>query len=259
MENDLIICSIANYDIDKISVYVKSLNNTTYSGDKIMLCSNIDTQTIIFLKQYGWECYNIDYDNSQHPHMKRLIYMWHFLSLDNRSWRYIITTDVRDIYWQINPSEWLTKNLKKPILCASENVLYKNEPWGIKNIHEGYGEFLWSWISEKEIGNVGVIAGEYIYVRDLLLLNYMVSQSGDTQHFTDQSSFNIVIHNELIKDKIDINNSFALQVGTLDNDTNDIQYSLGDNITTMLNEPFVLIHQYDRNELLHKHVMNKMQ
>ena len=53
---------------------------------------------------------------------------------------------------------------------------------------------------------------------DLLLLNYLVSQSGDTQHFTDQSSFNFIIHNNLVKNSIKITgleSNWALQIGTL--------------------------------------------
>jgi hypothetical protein len=130
-------------------------------------------------------------------------------------------------------------------------VTYENEAWGYKNIHEGYGPMFWEWIKPNTIGNVGVIAGKHKSIKDLLMLNWLVSQSGDTRHFTDQSSFNFIISNNLVKDKIDINSDFALQVGTTTkNLKTDNEMIMNDKV------PFVLVHQYDRipewNEIITK-------
>ena len=62
-------------------------------------------ETIDYLTEKGWECYGAELEG--HPHMKRLIDMWWFLQNDEREWNHIITTDVRDIVWQTNPSKWL--------------------------------------------------------------------------------------------------------------------------------------------------------
>jgi len=247
MKKDLIISAIANYFPEKIKIYVESLNNSGFDGDKIMICYNIPKETIEYLSKMGWECYGAELHG--HPHMKRLIDMWWFLQNDSRKWRYIITTDVRDIVWQINPSDWLHKNLSKELLCASECVTYENEAWGHKNIHEGYGPMFWEWIKPNTIGNVGVIAGYYQSVKELLMLNWLVSQAGDTTHFTDQSSFNLIIQNTLVKDKIDINSDFALQVGTTSK-----EFIIKDNLVMNDIQPYVLVHQYDRNEKLKKFI-----
>jgi hypothetical protein len=245
---DLVISAIANYLPEKIKIYVESLNDCGYDGDKVMICYNIPKETIDYLTEKGWECYGAELQG--HPHMKRLIDMWWFLQNDEREWRNIITTDVRDIVWQTNPSIWL--NSKNKIICASECVTYKNEPWGYKNIHEGYGPIFWDWIKENTIGNVGVIAGKYKLVKELLMLNWLVSQAGDVKHFTDQSSFNFVIHNELIKDKIDVNPDFGLQVGTTT-----AEFKIENNLVMNGDVPFVLVHQYDRNPELNTLITNR--
>jgi hypothetical protein len=245
---DLVISAIANYLPEKIKIYVESLNDCGYDGDKVMICYNIPKETIDYLTEKGWECYGAELQG--HPHMKRLIDMWWFLQNDEREWRNIITTDVRDIVWQTNPSIWL--NSKNKIICASECVTYKNEPWGYKNIHEGYGPIFWDWIKENTIGNVGVIAGKYKLVKELLMLNWLVSQAGDVRHFTDQSSFNFVIHNELIKDKIDVNPDFGLQVGTTT-----AEFKIENDLVMNGDIPFVLVHQYDRNPELNTLITNK--
>jgi hypothetical protein len=84
------------------------------------------------------------------------------------------------------------------------------------------------------------------------MLNWLVSQSGDIRHFTDQSSFNFIIHNELIKDKIDINSDFGLQVGTTT-----IDFKIENDIIMNGEIPYVLVHQYDRNPQLNNLITNK--
>ena len=238
---DLVISAVANYTPDKIRLYVESLNRSGFEGDKVMICYNLPEETFSYLKNNGWECYRGELVG--HPHMKRLIDIWWFLENDSRKWNHIITTDVRDVVFQSNPSEWLSNNLTKEILIASECVDYQNESWGQKNIHEGYGGIFWDWIKDKIIGNVGIMAGKYGSIKNLIMLNWLVSQAGDTQHFTDQSSLNLIIHNSLIKDKIDLNSNFCLQVGTLNKEYNLTEYCL--------------IHQYDRNPSINQYVVNQ--
>lgn len=254
---DLVISAIANYLPEKIKIYVESLNLSGFGGDKVMICYNLPPETIEYLTSKGWECYGAELQG--HPHMKRLIDMWWFLQNDEREWEHIITTDVRDIVWQLNPTEWLSKNLKSEIIVASECIKNEDEPWAHKNIHEGYGPIFWDWVKSNTIGNVGVIAGKGKYVKDLLMLNWLVSQAGDTRHFTDQSSLNLIINNGLINDKIKVNSDFALQVDTLTKDARfeKKDYSIENEIVMNGETPYVLVHQYDRNEELNNLITNK--
>lgn len=256
---DLVISAIANYLPEKIKIYVESLNNSGFYGDKIMICYNIPNETIEYLTTKGWECYGAELIG--HPHMKRLIDMWWFLQNDERNWNHIITTDVRDIVWQLNPSNWLSDNLKTEIIVASECIKNEDEPWAHKNIHEGFGPMFWNSIKQNTVANVGVIAGKYQSVKDLLQLVWMVSQSGDTRHFTDQSALNLIVNNSLLKDKIEVNSDFAMQVDTLKSDKRFEKQKLslkdGFVINTKDETPYVLVHQYDRIEELNNLIENK--
>ena len=254
---DLVISAIANYLPEKIKIYVESLNDSGFDGDKIMICYNLPNETIEYLTTNGWECYGAELQG--HPHMKRLIDMWWFLQNDEREWNRIITTDVRDIVWQTNPSDWLSANLKSEIIVASECIKNQDEPWAHKNIHEGYGPIFWDLIKENVVANVGVIAGKYQSVKDLLQLVWLVSQAGDTRHFTDQSALNLIINNSLLSNKIELNSDFALQVDTLTKDTRFEKktYSIENEIVMNGEIPYVLVHQYDRNEELKYLIENK--
>ncbi len=254
---DLVISAIANYLPEKIKIYVESLNHCGFNGDKVMICYNLPKETVDYLTAMGWECYGAELQG--HPHMKRLIDMWWFLQNDEREWNHIITTDVRDIVWQLNPTEWLSQNLKSEIIVASECIKNEDEPWAHKNIHEGYGPIFWEWVKPHTIGNVGVIAGKGKSVKDLLMINWLVSQAGDVRHFTDQSSLNLIINNSLIKDKIEVNSDFALQVDTLTKDARFEKktYSIQNGMVMNDNTAYVLVHQYDRNEELNNLIENK--
>jgi hypothetical protein len=254
---DLVISAIANYMPEKIKIYVESLNDSGFDGDKIMICYNLPNETIDYLSSKGWECLGAELIG--HPHMKRLIDMWYFLETTNRQWNHIITTDVRDIVWQRNPSNWLSSNLKTEIIVASECIKNEDEPWAHKNIHEGLGPIFWDSIKQNIVANVGVIAGKHQSVKDLLQLVWMVSQSGDTRHFTDQSALNLIVNNVLLKDKIEINSDFALQVDTLRKDARFEKrtYSIQNEIVMNGNTEYVLVHQYDRNEELKQLIENK--
>ncbi len=254
---DLVISAIANYLPEKIKIYVESLNDSGFEGDKIMICYNLPQETIEYLSSKGWECYGAELQG--HPHMKRLIDMWWFLQNDEREWNRIITTDVRDIVWQTNPSNWLSDNLNSEIIVASECIKNEDEPWAHKNIHEGYGPIFWDLIKENVVANVGVIAGKYQSVKDLLQLVWLVSQAGDTRHFTDQSALNLIINNSLLSNKIELNSDFALQVDTLTKDTRFEKktYSIKNEIVMNGEVPYVLVHQYDRNQELKYLIENK--
>lgn len=254
---DLVISAIANYLPEKIKIYVESLNDSGFTGDKIMMCYNLPQETIEYLTSKGWECYGAELIG--HPHMKRLIDMWYFLQTTDRKWNNIITTDVRDIVWQTNPSIWLSNNLKTNIIVASECIKNEDEPWAHKNIHEGFGPIFWDLIKENTVANVGVIAGKHQYVKDLLQLVWLVSQAGDTRHFTDQSALNLIVNNNLLNDKIEINSNFALQVDTLtkNNRFEKKTYSIKNGIVMNDETPYVLVHQYDRNEELNNLIESK--
>ena len=256
-KKDLIISACANYTSDKIEQYVNSIDQSTFEGDKIMICYNLPQQTIDFLNKNQWKC--VESQLQGHPHMKRLIDTWYVLEQNpfNEVYRYVITTDVRDVVFQSNISSWLDNffytgmewNNGIEVIIASEGLTYNEEPWGKKNIHEGYGETYWEWIKDKEIGNVGIILGKAEGVKNLLQLNYLVSQAGNTQHFTDQSSLNLVIHNSLIKDKIKISKDVCLQVGTRGVKDFEIENGV---VWNGFKEPFPIVHQYDRDDTLNK-------
>ena len=240
---NLLIGAMANYTTEHIKEYLQSTGNLPTNVDKIMLGYNIDKNTINVLKENGWQVYEGVLNG--HIHTQRFRDFWYILQ--NSNYDYILTTDVRDVFFQQDPFSWLQENLceEKEILIASENLTYEEEAWAVKNMAEGYGQLYWDYIKDKEIGNVGVLAGRGEAMIGLFHLIWMVSQSGDTKHFTDQSGCNLIIHNPMVKDKIQIDRNFCLQVGTLKDKEAPNEYW-----------KYPLIHQYDRSKFFTEIVRN---
>lgn len=254
---DLIIGATTKYVKHQLFNYVESIKRCGFTGDKIMVVYDTDDDTIKYLKSEGWEIFKGELEG--HIHMHRLITMYWVLRQLDRDYRYMITTDVRDVVFQHNPSDWLEKNLKKDILVSSENLLYKHCNWGPKNILEGYNELLLDRYENEQTCNVGVLAGKYESMRDLLLLNYLVSQAGNTEHFTDQSSFNFIVHNKIAKSNMQfttLGENWALQIGTLHGWPNPNNDKIIGEQNHELNE-YVILHQYDRVPAIDNHV-NKL-
>lgn len=250
---DLIISASTRYTKKELRNYIESINQSGFTGDKIMVVYDITSETVNWLKENGWEVYQSTLQG--HIHMHRLITIYSILRQLDREYRYMITTDVRDVVFQKNPSEYLETNLTKNILVSTENVTYGNEAWGTKNILEGYGQSYLDIFKDKLSCNVGVLAGKYSYLMDLLLLNYLVSQSGNTEHYTDQSSFNFIIHNNNLKDSVQIEGletNWALQLGTMNNPN-----LIGKQIHSL--DDYVIVHQYDRDKTINETIENRYQ
>ena len=95
-------------------------------------------------------------------HNLRFFHIWQLLSQfekDGRKYDRVITTDVRDVIFQGNPTEWLDEYQEKPIIAPSESVMYKDEGWNMKNFISGLGGVSWEYLGkELLVCNVGTFS-----------------------------------------------------------------------------------------------------
>jgi hypothetical protein len=191
-------------------------------------------------------------------HNVRLFHIWQYLKECQILYRYVINTDSRDIIFQINPSDWLTKNCNKPILVPSEGITYESEPWNKDNLIKNFGIYLYEYfLKYEEACNVGTFACDAKLMPDFCLIMYLMSVG--VGH-CDQPSFNILTRG-ILKDNCQVVNfkdSWALQIGTKINQLSNIS-EIKDGIIYCRNnnEPYCIIHQYDRVEELNKMINKK--
>lgn len=284
---DIVIGSITNYKWDQIKYWVNSLDQSGFDGLKIMLCYNIDYDVAEELSKRNYTVFafkkNDENQMLEYPKenfnicLERFLHIWYFLKniKDKEQYRYIIATDVGDIFFQTNPSEWLEKNLKdKKINVSSEAIQYKNEEWNKQNMYLSFGPLMYEHMQDEIVYNAGTIAGEFNHFLDFCQSIFLTS-SGSPVHVPggggpDQSAMNVILRNKFFSEVTNFAKSedgWAAQLEVMAN-PNKIQ-KLGsfilepllkienNEVLTHKGEKYCIVHQYDVVPELSEYVKRK--
>ena len=269
---DIVVGFITGYSFDKIAPWVNSLDRSGFTGTKAMICYNISYDVAEELTKRGYtvcafkkndEMKRLEYKQDFSIMCERFLHLWYFLKSQKSQYRYIITTDVKDVVFQSNPSEWLENNLgDKKINAACESMYYKDEDWGTHNLLKSFGPVIHQAYNDNLIFNAGVISGEFETMLDVFLNIYMLTQ-GTAQHIEggggpDQAAWNILLGMKTYHDvarKTMSEEGWAAQLGTTGPQIAGkyghllVEKSpiLVDNVVcTSDGKPFSIVHQYDR-------------
>lgn len=295
MAKDLIIGGASNYNWDHLKYWVNSIRKTGFKGDVVLIATNMSGETVKKLNENGVNVYAYGKrtpdggiaktENNIPPHVERFLFIWDYLRKNKDTYRYVVVTDTRDVIFQKDPTEFLkAKLLAHSLVCASEGLLYKNEPWGNKNLLDTFGSMLYDDMRDNMIYNVGTIAGYCEEVRDLLLQIFFQSVNRPIP-IVDQAVFNFLISLHPFKDEVmtTTNSScWAAQLGVtrgaIEAGAGDIGMSVKQDPSLlerylelyqdeqptidgasvkMGNEEFYLVHQWDRIPALKAEVEKK--
>ena len=271
---DLIIGCYTDYNWDKIKFWVNSIEKSGFTGDKAMVVFNSDFATVQQLLNRGFNIFAFNRNDEQQRFfypgnfsvvVQRFYHMWQFLNQlpEGKNYDNVIATDVKDVVFQTNPSEWLTKNMgNKKLLVSSESLKYANEPWGNENMARSF-PMMHSAMMDKTIWNCGVLAGKADVIKDLFL-NIYLSCLGAPQHVPggggpDQAALNILLNLEPYKKitkYVESEAGWACQAGTTVDPSkieNYRPYLLepspkwdGEFATTHTGKRYAVLHQWDR-------------
>ena len=263
---DLIVGCATNYDWSKLKYWVNSINRSGFEGDKVLILMNCDKDTVQKVTDAGFSIIafnkdgqgNLTYQSQLMVHVERFIHIYKLLK-DNL-YRYVITTDVKDVIFQKNPSEWLEQNLSKEerLVFSSESMKYKDEPWGRENLTQCYGQGIYEDFKNNTIFNVGVLAGRGYAMRDLVLQLFLNCINRPIP-IVDQAVFNVMIsrHPYLDSSMYTVSeDGWACQLGTtadpskIDSFKPHLLEPLpkleGDKVVTSTGIEYTIVHQYDR-------------
>lgn len=226
MVKDLIIGGASNYTWDQLKYWINSIKKSGYTGDVVLVGTNYTKETIdkltqegVILSLYGKQDSegNITSNTTAAPHVERFFHLWNFLNTTDERYRFVISTDTRDVIFQTNPSEWLEENcVGASLVASSEGIRYKNEPWNNQNILETFGPYFHNIFKEKIVCNVGVIAGDFDYVKGLLSFIFHLSVNRPIP-IVDQAVYNFIINTPPFDELMLLTNNldgWAIQLGT---------------------------------------------
>ena len=260
---DVVVGFITGYTFDKIKPWVNSLDRCGFTGDKYIVCYDIDNTVMEELSSRNYKVVKADL-NGTNIVLSRFKDLWHlFTNVIQKDYRYLITTDVKDVVFQSNPSEWLEKNINdKKINVACESIHYKNEPWGDNNLRLSFGDIVHKSKRNNLIVNAGTISGEFRTMLDLALNIYFfcgrspeyVSGGGGP----DQAALNVLLSLEPYKSMTNVamsESGYAAQLGTTGPQVYDkfkqhlvepVPIFKDGLVCTSEGIPFSIVHQYDR-------------
>jgi hypothetical protein len=205
---DLVIGAIQNLEYGVIVPWAKSLRDTGYDGDIVILYNLAARQQRANEEGFStkaFEEYRIRTIWYEGPNLDNSNFMWYrFFMIWQHLWSHpdiysnVLITDVSDVKFQTNPTGMLRDVFagKNKIMVSSENFTYENEPWSNRNMRDCYGVFHFNEKLREEIYCAGVIAGKAEYISDLCKILYLVSKGG--QQSTngggpDQAALNIIL------------------------------------------------------------------
>ena len=230
---DLLFGAADNYTWKQIKPWAQSIRDSGFDGDVTLLVYRGDAEDIaaagslldinVFTAHTDMWAKPINHHAQFRDTQSHQMRFWHLVEWLNdteiEQYRYIICTDVRDVIFQKNPSEFLRKRMldfrfSTGILAPSEGIRYCNEPWGADNLQKGFGPYMWERAQNYEIFNVGTIAGSARAIRDLAFTLYTMGE----QRFipNDQSGFNLLVNGYLLNvDRVGHDEGWACQCGTM--------------------------------------------
>jgi hypothetical protein len=205
-------------------------------------------------------------------HVARFLSIYDFLKVHYNRYRYVVTTDVKDVFFQTNPMIWLENNLGScQLVAGSEGMLYKDEPWGNENLMQAYGPYVHELFKNNKIYNVGTIGGDAEYVKDMVF-NIFWNAINRPVQICDQAVYNVLIQTQPFFDATkfaDQKDGWACQAGTTVDPSKIEQFRpfltekepiFEDGIVkTCDGVPFTIVHQYDRVPEWKKFIQEKYQ
>lgn len=232
MHNDLIVGCVTGYEYDQIEPWLSSIKSSGFSGKVAIIAYNMTKETSDKLTENGVSfIFGVKQNEKgdmvyERPGfnicVERFAHQYFFLR-EMSSFDYIISTDVKDVVFQRNPSVWLRENIgaNKNIIVGTENLRYKDEPWGKNNFNLSFGPFLYEVVKNNPIYCAGVIAGRHNAFVDLCLNIFLICRGNpDTISGgggSDQAALNMLLSLDAYKEQtkfLTTKDSFVCHAGT---------------------------------------------
>jgi len=252
MRNLLIGAISGNYGITDVDRWVESsnrfncerilllYNNTNSELSEYLLSKNIDVVVPEFdmygqyTTKFETNTANNDLESSYNlVHNVRFFHIWQILN--DTEYDKVLITDVRDVYFNRDPFEYVPHNL---IIASSEVVKYENEDWNKRHLFVNLGGIGTDVLIDKEVYNVGVFGGCGHYVRNICRDIYLMSIG--KKLVADQTSFNYLIQTTYKDDVMftDLSNNFAVHLDVI------AKGFVPFDMNTL--DRYFIVHQYDR-------------
>lgn len=260
---NLIIGGFTNYGTNQLKPWVISAKEVAGDNDVVLVYGNATDETLDWLVEQNVVIVPMLQVQNVPIHVLRFLSIYEYLNKHWQYYDYVVTTDVKDVYFQTDPFKFL---VDRKLVIASEGLKYKDEPWGNENLYQAYGPYVYEKFKDNEIFNVGTFGGKSEYVKDMV---FHIFTNGINRPIPicDQAVFNVLLNTQPFKDIATKTIQWAAELGTI-MDPSKIEHFKPN---LLCDEPiwedgklkysdglvFPIVHQYDRVPELKKFVQQK--
>jgi hypothetical protein len=258
--SNIIVTTTIGYDFDTIKTFLNSLNSTSFK-DRLII---IDEKIIDFdISNYNfeiiWEIVNKDDVPFKFIHNCNYRVFFYRKILDKYpDFDYIIFSDTRDVFFQINPFDFLNGDY---IHCAMENNKIDNCKFNSYWMKSVVSPEEYESIKYRTVICGGTIIGSkntIYYLIDWMIgfiSHFSWMDIGDRLMILEQSALNVFgLRNPHLIQKHYIQNSRILTCG---HSSTILRINSDGILLNDLNEPYTIIHQYDRHPHIFKMIQEK--
>jgi len=262
-EKNLIIGGFTNYGISQLKPWVLSAKEVAGNNDVVLVYGNATDETLDWLVEQNVVIVPMLQVQDVPIHVLRFLSIYEYLDKHWQHYEYVVTTDVKDVYFQADPFKFL---VDRKLVIASEGLKYKDEPWGNENLYQAYGPYVYEKFKDNEIFNVGTFGGKSEYVKDMV---FHIFTNGINRPIPicDQAVFNVLLNTQPFKDITTKTIQWAAELGTIMDPSkiNAFRPNLlfaepvfeGGLLKDVNDHVFPIVHQYDRVPQLKQFVQEK--
>lgn len=282
MKKDLLISTSFSLKWNDLKPWIRSINNTDFSGDKILIVYNMDKETIEKISNEGFlivatsnpqkdGSYKYEFDTTnKNLAIEKFGHLWIFLKDKIDLYENVLMTGCRDVIFQSNPFNYIKnifeENKNKKIILSPEPTLFKNETWfNGPNALATLGQAAYLNIENSPIFSSDVIAGKTREVADFFALIHQIIKYNPV-FYSDQAVLNFVASLEPLKSSIYYSygiEGWAAQVGLYFFENFKLPlvpiepspiWKNNKVLTYNQLKEFDLVHQYDRSSHILKYI-----
>jgi hypothetical protein len=261
---DIIVGCFNRYSPSALKPWVQSIAKSGFSGHKLALIygnGEAEKSSAEYLTKHGFEVV------AKESFLKSIVVdrfrdIASYLSSHVGVYDNVISTDVGDVVFQTNPSEFLATRLigDKQILVGSECVRYKDETWGRENMRMSFPNYS-SMMMDKVIYNAGTVAVKSTTAIQFFTDIFNLSMATPVYN-PDQAALNLLIQTKYHDNTYfsSMEDGWSIQCGTVTDPTRLAEYGslLVENEHKFvdgvgynrLGNRVCLVHQYNRVPLL---------
>lgn len=267
----LIIGAADNYSWKDIRVWATSLTLSGFQGDIVLIAYRVtpdvlercmDLGITVIRPEHNEMAELIDYTSHGLPtvsHKLRNFHIWQYLDeLDDETYEIVAINDVRDIVYQTKPDIFfdaaIHSTLDESVWMPSENVLFKDEPWNDYMVRSLFGPYVSQKLQDKVTCNSGTVFGTLHAMKQFSLQMYLTERTFKVTG-CDQPTMNVLGYTAMPSLTIDVlphDVGYACQCGTTLDPTKSFPQAgavpvvKNGVVYTSTDQPYVLVHQYDR-------------